>query len=145
MNIDANVGSHQCLSFYHHDIGCNLEANGLRKWASIASPFYPRETTELTQAFSLSFLVQASIIVQYWGTLKENSFGLGNMSSHHFGRCYFERNLQWTSYVSLWLLCWALFRLTNNSQLLEQKHFTSWLKWDSQELEILLVSFLFWH
>lgn len=132
MNIDANVGgNHQCLSFYQHDIVCSLEANCLRKMGFSSFSILP-EGNHRTKAGLFLELSSQSInnqVSKSEGPPKQTHHGPGNGNLIILVRLVWGRISVCPRFISSWYAVIHSFALArDNSQLLECKHFISFIE-----------------
>lgn len=134
MNIDANTGgNHQCLSFYQHDIVCSLrgEANCLRKMG-LSSFSILSERNQGTKAGLFLELSSQSInnrVSNSEGPPNQTHHGLGNGDLIIVVMLFWGRIAVCPRFISSWYAVTHSFALArDNSQLLEWKHFISFIE-----------------
>lgn len=136
-------GNHQCLSFYHHDIVCSLEENCLRKMGLFSFPILPKRNQRTKPGLFLELSSQSidNQASSSEGPSKQTHHGLGNVNPHHFGDAVLRETCFVQPMFHFQLVCCDSFELTRDSSWDASVSLHS-LKWDLQELEILLVSSL---
>lgn len=136
-------GNYQCLSFYHHDIVCSLEANCLRKMG-LSSFFILSQKNHKNKAglfLELSGQIINNQVSNGERPPKQTHHGLGNMNPHHFGDAVLRKTCFVLPMFHFQLICYDSFELTrDNGQLLNTSISLHSLKWGLQELDVLRVS-----
>ena len=124
-------GNHQCSSFYHRDVVCNLEANCLQKTGLSSFSILPKRNHR-TKAGPFLAVSSHSInnrVFNSEGPPKKTHHSPGNVNPQHSADVVLrETGLALSMFRFQLIHCDPLEPARDNSQLLKPKHFTSFIE-----------------